>query len=535
MDLVSLTMVAILFAFGVVGLCMARKIRNGDSFYIMEEKAPTLFLVCGICMSYISAVTMSSGPGVCYENGPFLLLTTAQPGAWFGMLVALLFIGRKMKAIGCYTMPDYFAKRFSDNNVTCLALIIMMAVMEIYGIGQLVSIGTVLSEATGFSYGEIILIFTLAIIMFCVPGGTWGIMMTDTLMFVVVLLTAFIVCPVVIAALYPEAIQTLPASFWSVQGIHEAGLGYRISQTVLWFTFFAGSPVIITRVFPAKNDFAVFKATVISVVLIALISFLLYFTAGLMQGVEPGIVPQEQVILRAFRGHAPLIIGLIGVGGILTASISTASVLFCLAGFSVSHDLHGLLNQGRGADANELKRARIAQVFAIGIGGAVAHLQPGDSFDLSIFACGIFAASWLPSILMGLLWRRYDSTSAFYGMLTGALTLTILQVLVTVRGLTLPWGINHYVLSMAISVLVSVVLTLRAPADPEDARRHYLIRHARLSDLVIRGVRTDPDALSRLFTGYRRAQRVMIGSVVAVTASLVVLIVLLARFGFPGL
>ena len=70
MDLVSLTMVAILFAFGVVGLCMARKIRNGDSFYIMEEKAPTLFLVCGICMSYISAVTMSSGPGVCYENGP---------------------------------------------------------------------------------------------------------------------------------------------------------------------------------------------------------------------------------------------------------------------------------------------------------------------------------------------------------------------------------------------------------------------------------------------------------------------------------
>lgn len=315
MDLVSLTMVAILFAFGVVGLCMARKIRNGDSFYIMEEKAPTLFLVCGICMSYISAVTMSSGPGVCYENGPFLLLTTAQPGAWFGMLVALLFIGRKMKAIGCYTMPDYFAKRFSDNNVTCLALIIMMAVMEIYGIGQLVSIGTVLSEATGFSYGEIILIFTLAIIMFCVPGGTWGIMMTDTLMFVVVLLTAFIVCPVVIAALYPEAIQTLPASFWSVQGIHEAGLGYRISQTVLWFTFFAGSPVIITRVFPAKNDFAVFKATVISVVLIALISFLLYFTAGLMRGVEPGIVPQEQVILRAFRGHAPLIIGLIGVGG----------------------------------------------------------------------------------------------------------------------------------------------------------------------------------------------------------------------------
>ena len=136
---------------------------------------------------------------------------------------------------------------------------------------------------------------------------------------------------------------------------------------------------------------------------------------------------------------------------------------------------------------------------------------------------------------MGLLWHRYDSTSAFYGMLTGALTLTLLQVLVTVRGLSLPWGINHYVLSMAVSVLVSVVLTLRAPAGPEDAKRHYLIRHAQLSDLVIRDVRTTPNALSKLFTGYRRARRVMIGSVMAVAAALILVIVLLTWSGFPGL
>ena len=530
MNLVSLTMLVILLAFGVVGLCMARKIRNGDSFYVMEEKAPTLFLVCGICMSYISAVTMSSGPGVCYENGPFLLLTTAQPGAWFGMLVAILFIGRKMKAIGCYTMPDYFAKRFSDNNVTCLALIIMVTVMEIYGIGQLVSIGTVLSEATGFSYGWIILIFTLAIMFFCVPGGTWGIMMTDTLMFVVVLVTAFVVCPVVIYTLYPEAVQALPEAFWSVQGIHDMSTGYRISQMILWCTFFAGSPVIITRVFPAKNDFAVFKATVISVALIALISFLLYFTAGLMQGVEPGIVPQERVIFQAFRNHAPLFLGLIGVAGILTAAISTASVLFCLSGFSISRDLHGLLNQEKAEDLNNLKRARIAQVFAIGIGGAVAYLQPSNSFDLSIFACGIFAASWLPTILMGLLWRRYNSTAAFYGMLSGALMLTILQVLMAVQEVTLPWNINPYIFSMVISILVSVTLTLRKPADPEDARRHYLIRNAQLSDLVIREARTVPNALPRLFKGYHQAKRVMMGGVISVAGLLLLLCILFYSF-----
>lgn len=510
MTAVFWTMLAILLLFGGVGLWMARKIRNGDSFYVMEEKAPTLFLVCGICMTYISAVTMSSGPGVCYENGPFLLLASAQPGAWFGMLVAVLFIGRKMKAIGCHTMPDYFSKRFADNNVTCLALLIMVATMEIYGISQLVAVGTMLSDATGLSYGWIILIFTLAIILFCAPAGTWGIMMTDTLMFGVVLLTALLVCPVVISTIYPQAIANLPAAFWSAGGLHDLPAGYGVSQTILWFTFFAGSPVIITRVFPAKNDFSVVQAAVISVALIALISAILYFTAGLMQGVSPNIVPRDKVMLEAFLRYAPLPLGLIGVAGILTAAISTASVLFCLAGFAISRDLYSLLNPGRPEAVSSVRRARIIQVFAAATGGAIAYFQPSSSFDLSLFACGIFAASWLPTILLSLAWKRYNRAAAFYSMLSGALVLTLLQILVSFRGLVLPEQCNQYILSMLVSIAVSILLTLCRPADREGARRHYQIRSAQLSDLVLRETRTSPQSLRRLCKGYRQTKRVMI-------------------------
>lgn len=509
MNLVSLTMLVILITFGVVGLCMARKIRSGESFYVMDEKAPTLFLVCGICMSYISAVTMSSGPSVCYENGPFFLLTTAQPGAWLGMLVAILFIGRKMKAIGCYTMPDYFAKRFADSNVTCLALIIMVVGMEIYGISQLVMIGTTLSEATGLSYGLIILIFTVAIMLFCVPGGTWGVMMTDNLMFLVVLTTALVVCPVVIHAIYPEAIQALPENFWTAGGIRQASAFHSLFQMVLWFTFFAGSPVMITRVFPAKNDFAVVKAAVISVALIALISFLLYFTAGLMRGIEPNITARDWVMFQAFLNHAPPLLGGIGVAGILTATISTASVLFCLAGFSISRDLFGLLNPERTEAINNVRRARVAQAFAVGTGGVIAFLYPSSSYDLSLFACGIFAASWLPTILLSLAWKRYNSAGAFYGMFSGAMVLALLQSLVFSQTITLP-DLSHYIISMAVSILVSVTVTLLSPAAPSNAFRHYQIRSAKLSDLVIREARISSASLPQLFRRYHQTRRVLI-------------------------
>ena len=512
------TMVITLVAFGIVGLCMARKIHNVDSFYVMEGKAPTLFLVCGICMSYISAVTMSNGPTDCYNYGPFFLLTSAQPGAWLGLLVAVLFIGRKMKALGCYTMPEYFAQRFGDSNVTFLSLIIMVVGMEIYGICQMVIIGTTFSKATGLSYELIILILTIALMCFCVPAGTWGIMMTDTLMFVVILFAVLVTCPVIITTVYPDAIQALPADFWSASGVDQSLPLNNFTQMVLWFTLFAGSPVLITRVFPAKNDFSVFKAAVISVAMIALISFVVYFTAGLMRGVDPNITTHNWVMFEAFLNHAPIGLGSIGIAAILTAGISTASALFCLAGFALSRDLHTLLNSENDEDKNNVRRARIGQAFAVGLGGIIASLGPFEGFDLSLFACGIFAASWLPTIIMSLLWKRYNSTAAFYGMFSGVVVLALFQVL-SVKQTISVFASTQYIISMLISVLVSVVVTLCSSPDPGNTRRHYQIRDARLSDLVVREARLSPGALPELVKGYYKAQRYM-----ALVAALTVLV-----------
>ena len=529
MNTVFLVMFITLMTFGIVGLCMARKIRNADSFYVMEEKAPTLLLVCGICMSYISAVTMSNGPTDCYEFGPFFLLTTAQPGAWLGLLVAVLFIGRKMKALGCYTMLDYFVKRFANSNVTFLALLIMVVGMEIYGISQLVILGTALSKATGLSYQLIILILTIALMFFCVPGGTWGIMMTDTLMFVVVLFAALVVCPVIIYSIYPEAIQALPHDFLSAGGTIHSTPFNSISNMILWFTLFAGSPVLITRVFPAKNEYAVFTATVVSVLLIALISFMVYFTAGVMKGVDPNITARDWVMFEAFLDYAPIGLGCIGIAAIITAGISTSSVLFCLAGFSLSRDLYTLLNPEMEENINSVHRARVAQAFAVGVGGVIASLGPFGSFDMGLFACGIFAASWLPTIIMSLLWKRYNSTAAFYGMFSGAAILVIFQVLFVNQTISLPAS-TQYMISMIASIIISVIVALRTPIDPNNSRRHYQIYSAHISDLAVREVRITPGALPELLKGYYRARKVMAAVAMLTILVLLLLCVLFYRF-----
>lgn len=508
MNPVAITMIVVLVIYCAVGLFTARKIHNGDSFYVMEEKAPTLFLVCGICMAYISAVTMSSGPGFCYEQGPVVLLTSAQPGAWLGVIVAILFIGRKMKSIGCYTMPDYFIKRFADSNVTFLAVLIMAVGLMIYGIGQLMAIGNVLSDVTGLSYEWLIVIFTVAIMMLCVPGGTWGIMLTDILMFAVVFIAMAVVCPIVMQDIAPEALANLPAEFWSRGGLNNHPVGYNISQFFLWFMFFAGSPVIITRVFPAKSDFALVKACVISVVLIAIMATLTYLTAGMMRGVEPGIVPSDKVMLQAFLNHAPTVLGLIGIMAILTASMSTAAIVFELAGFAISRDLYGVLNPNK-PQGDSVRRARLAQVVVIALCGLVAYLQPMSNFDISVFVCSIFASSWLPVIVLSLLWKRFNASGAFYGMLVGISTLLILQALVSFKGLVLPASFDQHVIGIILSVIVSVVVSILRPAGSGNAVNHYRIQNTLPSDMIITESRRSPNALSTLLRRYRTARRVI--------------------------
>ena len=226
------------------------------------------------------------------------------------------------------------------------------------------------------------------------------------------------------------------------------------------------------------------------------------------------MVAADLVMMKAFLNHVPRYLGLIGIAGILTAAISTASVLFCLAGFSLSRDLYGILNPGRPEELNNVNRARIAQVFSVALGGLIAYFQPASSYDLSTFACGILASSWLPTILLSLLWKRFNSAAAFYGMIAGTCTLLILQALVSFRDVAFPSWLNQYILSVLASLITTVFISLFLPLKGEDARRHYRIRNAMLSDSVFTAVRKSDHALPALCQEYQRTRRTMIVTLV---------------------
>jgi len=119
------------------------------------------------------------------------------------------------------------------------------------------------------------------------------------------------------------------------------------------------------------------------------------------------------------------VIALIAAGG-LAAALSTAAGLLLVISTSISHDLLGkvlmkdkVTGHSKMSEKSELLAARLAAVVAIIVAGILGIYPPGFVAQVVAFAFGLAAASFFPTILMGIFYKRMNKEGAIAGMLVG--------------------------------------------------------------------------------------------------------------------
>ena len=96
----------------IVGVVVSRRVKSSDDFYVMGERASTLLIVGTLSATFLSAVTLLGIAGISYTEGPLVIAATGSFGAWVGVMLAVVYVGRKLRALECKTMPDFFRNRF---------------------------------------------------------------------------------------------------------------------------------------------------------------------------------------------------------------------------------------------------------------------------------------------------------------------------------------------------------------------------------------------------------------------------------------
>jgi Na+/proline symporter len=475
--------------FILIGLFVSRKVKNIDDYYVSGRNAPTIMILGSLIASHLSTVAFMGDVGFSYEGYaiPMLLMSAfVLPG----YIIGALFFGRYLRRSESVTLPQFFGARFNSRAVRLVAAITLIIGITAYLVAVSQGAGLLLSEITGFSYPMALIIVILVFTTVTFSAGAKGVLLTDTLMFLLFTIATFLSIPYIFNAAggYPEAIinaanlKEMPdlLSWHGITGA-EAYMGtstdvllWCIIIGIVWGTVIAVSPWQSSRYLMAKNEHITIRSAILATIALASIYVVLHITIAAVNVINSSIEPTERVFIWSVMNLVPTWIGVLAVSGILAAALSSASTFLQLIGNSISKDL---FKTDKISDKKLLTISRFMMIFVAIITLIFTLWQPPAVFWISIFAATLFAASWGPVAFTSILWKRVTKTGAFYSILFGTIAVIVTELLMQFNIVELPVYLNSAVFGGISSIIALVAGSLLTqPTAEEMSYRNKLLK-----------------------------------------------------------
>ena len=431
MDIFSGAILISLLIYIVVGNYAGRRVKKLDDYFVAGRRAPTLLIVGTLVASVLSTTLFIGETGFVYEGqaGPYLLW---PPIGAMGYIFGALLFGRYLRRSRAITMADYFGRRFNSQRVQTAAGITIIFGLGGYLLAVTQGTAILLTQITDFTFTQALVISWVSYTAFTMYSGSRGVILTDTLMFllftsVAMLALIFLVQDAGGWVASVRALAELPEKpdlmAWHgmvgddtpfSSALHFAL--WNITLALAWGMVYAVSPWQSSRYLIARDEHVVIRAACIAAIFVIVMELTLYAAGAVINLSDPGIEPSELAIIYAAMNLLPELMGALLLAGIMAAGLSSASTFLSLVGFSVSNDLfrHDAVDDNR-----MLKLSRLAMLVAGVVTLVIAFYSPVDIFWLTYFVGTLFASSWGAVGLMSVWSKRITADAAFWGIISG--------------------------------------------------------------------------------------------------------------------
>lgn len=475
--------------FILIGLFVSRRVKNIDDYYVSGRNAPTIMIVGSLIASHLSTVAFMGDVGFSYEGYaiPMLLMSAfVLPG----YIIGALFFGRYLRRSKSVTLPQYFGARFNSRAVRVVAAMTLIIGITCYLVAVSQGAGLLLSEISGLSYPISLIVVIIVFTTITFSAGAKGVLITDTLMFLLFTIATFLSVPYIFGAAggYPDAVRDAAnldemPNLMAWHGITgpDAYMGsptdvflWCIIIGLVWGTVIAVSPWQSSRYLMAKNEHTAIRSAILATIALASIYVVLHITIAAVNIINSGIEPIERVFIWSVMNLVPTWIGVIAISGILAAALSSASTFLQLIGNSISKDL---FLTDKISDKKLLTISRFMMVFVASVTLVFTLWQPPAVFWISIFAATLFAASWGPVAFTSISWKKVTKTGAMYSIIFGTAAVIITELLMQFGVIELPVYLNSAVfgaLSSTIALIIGSLLT--EPTKEELEYRNKLLK-----------------------------------------------------------
>lgn len=430
MDSFELAMVASVAVYLGTGWYAGRRVRHLDDYFVAGRNAPTLLILGTLIASFMSTNGFIGEAGMSYSgHGPLIIIMTGVN--CLGYILGALFFGRYLRRSRALTVPAFFGARFNSRRVQGLSGASIVIGLSGYLLAVTWGVAMVVTQITGIAEPLAIILVWSSYTLFTLYSGSKGVILTDTLMFLLFTSVAVIALIFIIDANggwfssihalanfdeKPDLIawhgQVGPESNWKTPG---DALLWALILGFAWGIVVAVSPWQSSRYLMARNEHVVIRSACGAAVTMLLLYLVTTFCATVINLSNPAIEPADSVIIWAAMNQVPTVIGALLVCGILAAGLSSASTFLSLVGFSVSNDILRLPE----GDARQLRVTRWT-MWVIGlIVITLALTLPSNIFWITYFAGPLFASSWGAVAFMSIWSRRITEAGAFWGMAAG--------------------------------------------------------------------------------------------------------------------
>jgi Na+/proline symporter len=467
-----------------------------EDYYVAGRNAPTLLIVGTLVASFLSTVSFLGEVGFSYNGYPIILLILVTLNV-SGYAIGAYFFGRYIYQMKPLTLPEYFGQRFDSHRVRIAAALTLIFGIGVYLIAVSQGLAVLVSAVTGFSYSISLLIIVAVYVGFTFYSGSQGVVITDTIMFIIFTIATIIAAPFIINAAggWPDVVYQLSnysprPGILSWHGIVTGenaqftsqwdSLVYAITFGFVWMIVVAVSPWQTSRYIMAKDEQTILRSGIATMVIIASIYAILHLSVSAISLINPNIVPTERVFIWAAQNILPLWLGVLVVSGIVAAGMSSCSTFLSLVGFSLSRDLINHMEfsfLSRYESDDEI--LRISRLFMIVVAiavFAVAYYQPPAVLWIGYFAASLFAASWGPIAFASVHWKQTSKTGALWGISLGFVVTLVAEALSQYGFLSYPTYFPPEAVGFFVSLAAVVVGSyMNEPSPTEQEQRQEMI------------------------------------------------------------
>ena len=471
MDIYSGAILISLLVYVAVGNYAGRRVKKLEDYFVAGRRAPTLLIVGTLVASVLSTNIFLGETGFVYDGqaGPYLLW---PPIGAMGYIFGALLFGRYLRRSRAITVADYFGRRFKSQRVQTAAGVTIIIGLGGYLLAVTQGTAFLLTHITDFTFPQALVISWISYTAFTMYSGTRGVILTDTLMFllftsVAMLALIFLVQDAGGWVVAVQELATLPEKpdLMAWHGMVGSDTPFtsaldfalwNVTLALAWGLVYAVSPWQSSRYLIARDEHVVIRSACFAAIFVIVMELVLYAAGAVINLSDAGIEPSEEVMIYAALNILPELMGALLLAGIMAAGLSSASTFLSLVGFSVSNDLfrHDAVDENR-----MLKLSRVTMLLIGIVTLVIAFYSPIDIFWLTYFVGTLFASSWGAVALMSVWSKRITADAAFWGIVSGFVFNAGPKALEYLEWIQLPFWLDPILLGGVVSLVVVLVVS----------------------------------------------------------------------------